>query len=108
MAQEGSDAVLTVADDGPGIPAELRERVFDRFVRGETSADTAARPGTGLGLAIVQAIATSHNGTAEAKEPPAGGAMLQVRLPLANQLSKTQAPRAGGVGAGMPPPPEGS
>ena len=58
--------MLEVADDGPGIPPELRDQVFDRFVRGDGPADTAARPGTGLGLAIVRAVATSHGGTVEA------------------------------------------
>ena len=55
--------MVEVADDGPGIPAELREQIFDRFVRGEGPADTAAGGGSGLGLAIVRAVAASHGGT---------------------------------------------
>ncbi|HET8638676.1 MAG TPA: HAMP domain-containing sensor histidine kinase [Solirubrobacterales bacterium] len=81
---EGGDAVLEVADDGPGIQPELREHIFDRFVRGDGSADVAIGPGTGLGLAIVRAVATSHNGTTEAAASKQGGALFRVRLPLAD------------------------
>ncbi len=74
---------LEVADDGPGIPAELREQVFDRFVRGAGPADIAAGSGTGLGLAIVRAVADSHGGRVETAESESGGALFRVRLPLA-------------------------
>jgi two-component system OmpR family sensor kinase len=79
----GGDAVVEVADDGPGIPAELREHVFERFARGDGPADTAASAGSGLGLAIVRAVATSHGGTVEAGESERGGALFRIRLPLA-------------------------
>jgi two-component system OmpR family sensor kinase len=85
----GSEALLEVEDDGPGIPAELRAHVFERFVRGAGPADTATRAGTGLGLAIVQAVATSHGGTAEVTESKTGGALFRVSLPLAPQTSTT-------------------
>ena len=52
-------AVLSVADDGPGVPAAERERLFDRFYRLERSRST---PGSGLGLALVQAVARLHRG----------------------------------------------
>ncbi|MEU3627225.1 two-component sensor histidine kinase [Amycolatopsis coloradensis] len=73
--------VLTVTDDGPGIPAADRERVFDRFVRLD---DGRARDegGAGLGLAIVADIAHSHGGTAAVTDHE-GGARLVVRLPSA-------------------------
>ncbi|HEX8752065.1 MAG TPA: HAMP domain-containing sensor histidine kinase [Solirubrobacterales bacterium] len=80
---EGGEAVLEVADDGPGIPAALRDHIFDRFVRGEGPADTARGNGTGLGLAIVSAVATSHGGSVEASESPSGGALFRARIPLA-------------------------
>jgi signal transduction histidine kinase len=96
LRADGADALIEVADDGPGIPPELRDRIFDRFVRGEGPADTAVGGGSGLGLAIVKAVATSHGGTTEALEAPSGGALLRVRLP-----------RAGGVGVGLTPPPGG-
>ena len=79
----GSDAVIEVADDGPGIPAEVREQIFDRFVRADGPADTAPRGGSGLGLAIVRAVAASHGGTVEAAESESGGALFRIRLPLA-------------------------
>jgi signal transduction histidine kinase len=78
----GAEAVVEVADDGPGIPPRLREQIFDRFVRGEGPADTAVGPGSGLGLAIVRAVATSHGGTVEVGESAAGGAQFRVRIPL--------------------------
>ena len=68
LSRQGEEAVLEVADDGPGIPAALRDQVFDRFVRGEGPADTAVGAGSGLGLAIVRAVATSHGGSVEVGE----------------------------------------
>jgi len=77
--RDGAEVVMEVADDGPGIRAELREHVFERFVRGE--GDGAAAGGSGLGLAIVRAVAEAHGGSARAGEAPEGGALLTVRLP---------------------------
>jgi two-component system OmpR family sensor kinase len=79
---EGGKAVIEVADDGPGVPPELREQIFERFVRGEGPADTAIGGGSGLGLAIVNAVARSHSGRAEVAESDMGGALFRVRLPL--------------------------
>jgi signal transduction histidine kinase len=79
----GGDAVVEVADNGPGVPAQLRGQVFDRFVRGEGPADTAVGAGSGLGLAIVAAVAASHGGTVDVTESASGGALFRVRLPLA-------------------------
>ena len=71
---------LVVDDDGPGIPEEHRQRVFDRFVRLD---DARARDtgGSGLGLAIVQDIVTAHDGTVEVSSSALGGARFVVRLP---------------------------
>jgi PAS domain S-box-containing protein len=71
------ELVLRVADNGPGIPEDLRERVFDPFFT--TKADGA---GTGVGLALCRAIAHDHGGRIEASETPGGGATLTVWLPL--------------------------
>jgi two-component system OmpR family sensor kinase len=90
LRAEGGDAVVEVADDGPGIPAALREQVFDRFVRGEGPADTARGTGTGLGLAIVGAVAQSHGGTVEVTESSSGGALFRARIPLADHTIKAQ------------------
>jgi two-component system OmpR family sensor kinase len=80
LRTEDGRAVLEVSDDGPGIPPELRDQVFDRFVRGNGPADVAAGTGTGLGLAIVRAVAISHGGTVEATESPQGGALFRIRF----------------------------
>ena len=82
LRADGGDAVVEVFDDGPGIAPELRDQIFDRFVRGDGPADTATGPGSGLGLAIVSAVAASHGGTAEADEAAGGGALFRVRIPL--------------------------
>jgi two-component system, OmpR family, sensor kinase len=83
LHREGADALIEVADDGPGIPVTMRTQVFDRFARGEGPADTAKGTGTGLGLAIVSAVAESHGGSVEATESPAGGALFRARIPIA-------------------------
>jgi signal transduction histidine kinase len=78
--QHGREAVIDVIDDGPGIPAPERERVFERFVRLDASRQRADG-GAGLGLAIAREIARSHGGELSALEHP-NGAHLQLRLPL--------------------------
>ena len=69
---------LTVRDHGPGIAAEDRERIFDRFYRAPAA---RSLPGSGLGLAIVREVAEAHGGTVTAEDPPGGGAQLRLRLP---------------------------
>lgn len=74
--------VLTVADDGPGIPPEDRIRVFTRFVRLDTS---SAAGGAGLGLAIVAEIVSAHGGTVDISESLSGGSEVTVQIPLRQQ-----------------------
>jgi signal transduction histidine kinase len=70
--------VLAVEDDGPGIPAELNEKVFERFFRGAGDRSGSS----GLGLSIVRAVASSHQGTVQLEPPLDGrGARFVVRLP---------------------------
>ena len=69
-----------VEDDGPGIPTDQRERVFNRFHRMDEARDRASG-GTGLGLAIVRAIADAHGGTVTAGSSPEGGARFELLLP---------------------------
>jgi signal transduction histidine kinase len=81
--QSTDDVVeLTIDDDGPGIPVEDREKVFERFTRLD---DGRARDagGLGLGLSMVRAITEQHGGTVVIGDAPLGGARLQVRLPAA-------------------------
>ncbi|CAN5641581.1 ATP-binding protein [soil metagenome] len=79
---EAGQLVLTVADDGPGIPPEDRTRVFTRFVRLDTSSATG---GAGLGLAIVAEIVSAHGGTVDISESLSGGSEVTVRIPLRQQ-----------------------
>jgi signal transduction histidine kinase len=76
-----NQAVIEVADDGPGIPAHERERVFERFTRLDESRDRD-QGGAGLGLAIVRDVATRHGGTATVADSKVG-ARVVVRVPLA-------------------------
>jgi two-component system OmpR family sensor kinase len=71
--------LLSVADNGPGIPAELMPEVFERFARGERSRSRAAGS-TGLGLAIVAAVVAAHRGTVEVTSAP-GRTVFTVTLP---------------------------
>ena len=79
VRREADEAVLEVADRGPGVPVDLRERVFERFASG--SGDSARSGGSGLGLAIVKAVTAAHGGRVELLEAEGGGARFVVRLP---------------------------
>ena len=74
-------AILSVIDHGEGIPAQIRDKIFQRFWRADSSRarDTG---GSGLGLAIVAAIVEAHRGTVSVEETPGGGATFRVELPL--------------------------
>ncbi|MGW6278546.1 ATP-binding protein [Kribbella sp. NPDC055071] len=74
-------AIVTIQDDGDGIPEPDRLRVFDRFVRLDTSRARASG-GSGLGLSIVQEIIKAHHGTVVLTAAPAGGTIATVTLPL--------------------------
>src|SRR5271166_5545603 len=75
----GDTLNVTVADDGPGLPAGREEAVFQKFTRGERESST---PGVGLGLAICRAIVASHSGKIWAHNRPGGGASFTFTLPL--------------------------
>ena len=76
------EALVEVADDGPGGPPNLRDQIFGRFVRGEGPADTAVGQGSGLGLAIVRAVPVSPGGSVEVGASESDGALFRVHLPL--------------------------
>ncbi|MFI1353551.1 sensor histidine kinase [Streptomyces sp. NPDC020898] len=82
VRRDGQWAVLEVADDGDGVPEADRERVFERFVRLD---DARSRDdgGAGLGLAIARDVAVRHGGTLTVRETATGGALFELRLPLA-------------------------
>ncbi|WP_033312959.1 ATP-binding protein [Streptomyces iakyrus] len=82
VRREGDRAVVGVADDGDGVPDGDRERIFERFVRLD-AARSRDDGGAGLGLAIARDVAVRHGGTLTAGRGPAGGALFELRLPLA-------------------------
>lgn len=77
LQQEGGDAVLRVADNGPGVPAALRKRIFDTFFTTKPEGE-----GAGVGLALCRTIAKAHGGSIALEETEGGGATFVVRLPL--------------------------
>ena len=82
LSVDDDAALITIADDGPGLPEDQIERAFDPFVRLETSRsrDTG---GVGLGLAIARSIIRAHGGDVTLANRPEGGCMASVHLPLA-------------------------
>jgi two-component system OmpR family sensor kinase len=75
-------ASIAVIDHGEGIPPQIRDKIFQRFWRADTSR-ARETGGSGLGLAIVASIVASHNGTVQVVETPGGGATFRVWFPLA-------------------------
>jgi signal transduction histidine kinase len=73
----GGQAVVTVTDDGEGVPPELLPHVFERFVKG------AGSPGSGLGLAIAHDIVTAHGGKLEIESQLGTGTVVRLILPAA-------------------------
>ena len=93
----GQQVVVEVADDGPGIPTPDRDRIFDRFVRLDSSRDRSSGT-TGLGLAIAREIATAHHGSISAADPDdldTAGARLIVWLPRAARPTHANPTRPG-------------
>jgi two-component system phosphate regulon sensor histidine kinase PhoR len=80
IASSGNVVTLSIADEGPGVPDELKERVFERFFRADPSRSRETG-GTGLGLAIVKHAAESMGGTVRVEDAPGGGAVFVVCLP---------------------------
>lgn len=79
--REGGYGQISIIDHGEGVPPQLREKIFQRFWRADTSR-TRDTGGSGLGLAIVAGIVANHNGHVEVLETPGGGATFRVSLPL--------------------------
>lgn len=89
-ASHAETALLTVADDGPGLPESLADRIFEPFV-------STKETGVGLGLSICRRIVELHGGRIVAGRSPEGGARFEIRLPLAADASPSDAPRADSV-----------
>ena len=85
--------MLDIVDHGEGVPPQIREKIFQRFWRADTSR-TRATGGSGLGLAIVSGIVASHKGTVEVLDTPGGGATFRVTLPLLPTDTAAEVPAA--------------
>ncbi|MDA3647082.1 HAMP domain-containing histidine kinase [Saccharopolyspora indica] len=83
-------AVLEVADEGPGLTEEQRSRAFDRFYRADGSRSRTDGGGAGLGLAIAHSLVTAHGGTISLVSAPGAGAVFRVRLPLAGDATSPE------------------
>jgi len=81
VGRAGDQAVLEVADGGPGLTDRQAERVFERFYRADDSRARGAGRGSGLGLAIVRSLVTAHGGRVEVRPTAGGGATFRVSLP---------------------------
>lgn len=79
------NAVLEVADQGPGMTPEHAARAFDRFYRADRSRNHSGGANTGLGLAIARSIARAHNGDVELHTALAKGSTFRLTLPVQNQ-----------------------
>ncbi|MBU2115620.1 MAG: PAS domain-containing sensor histidine kinase [Gammaproteobacteria bacterium] len=88
-ADEASTVLISLTDDGPGVPASLQHNVFEPFVTGRAN-------GTGLGLAVVQAVAASHHGEVQYSAGKDGGACFSLRLPR-HQGGPVTAVKEGGL-----------
>ncbi|MEU4425431.1 HAMP domain-containing sensor histidine kinase [Actinoplanes sp. NPDC024001] len=84
----GEEAVLEIADSGPGLSGEHAERAFERFYRADGSRTRAAASGAGLGLAIVRSLVTAHGGRVEVGPTPGGGATFRIHLPRQPQSAE--------------------
>ncbi len=81
LVERGDEVVLTVDDDGPGIPESERVRVLQRFVRLD-EARSRDEGGSGLGLSIVDEVVRAHGGSVSIEQSPLGGARIQITLPV--------------------------
>lgn len=90
---DGGEAILTVEDDGPGVPPDVREVIFEPFRQGEGGA-SRRHGGTGLGLFIVKEFIALHGGTVGVSEAAGGGALFRLSLPLRSPAAALAAPAA--------------
>ncbi len=93
---EGDFVRVGVADSGPGIASQDRQRIFDRFYRVDRSRNSSTG-GSGLGLAIVRALVEAHGGTIRVEDAQSGGALFSFTLPIYATQSATAERRMAGV-----------
>ena len=95
----GAEVEISVTDNGPGIPAEQLEHIFERFTRGDAGL-TQRVGGTGLGLAISKSLVELHGGSIAAESEPGQGSTFRVRLPLAGSAASGGGQDRATAGAG--------
>ncbi len=88
LRTDDDGVVLSVEDDGPGVPMALREAIFERFRRGDDGT-TSRFGGTGLGLAIAKDLVERHGGRIEVGDGASGGALFRVKLPFVPEGPET-------------------
>lgn len=94
VTQDGEGICLQVCDRGPGVPVELRERIFEPFYRLPGASERDG--GVGLGLALVKSIAERHQGSVRCTPQAGGGACFEIRLPRAGMRQAERQPAKGG------------
>ncbi|MBL8982387.1 MAG: HAMP domain-containing histidine kinase, partial [Gemmatimonadetes bacterium] len=90
VARDGDDIVLSVTDEGPGIPRQQRQRIFQPFDRTDTPAPPGS--GTGIGLAVVHGLVRQHGGRIEIRDADGGGASVVVTLPTGATSTRASRP----------------
>ncbi|MGZ6545812.1 MAG: PAS domain-containing protein, partial [Actinomycetota bacterium] len=103
VGAEDDGVLIAVEDNGPGVPEELREVIFEPFRQGPTASPHA--PGTGIGLSLVARFASLHGGRAWVEERSGGGASFRVFLPAGPVVGSTATVGNGDAGAPTPPTP---
>lgn len=97
-ARSRGDAVeVEVSDDGPGVPAGIRERVFEKFFQAHSGGPSR---GTGLGLAVCKAVVELHGGTIRLDTVPGRGAVFRFTLPAGGGAVAADAPARAAAGRG--------
>jgi signal transduction histidine kinase len=91
VARAGTECLLSVRDNGPGVPEVEREAIFERFYRSSLHRNDRTAS-TGLGLPIARTVAELHKGRVWVEEAPGGGAVFWLSLPLASQLDPEELP----------------
>ena len=86
LRTESNDAIVTIADNGPGMEAHDAGLIFERFYRADTSRSRQTG-GSGLGMSIVKAIVSAHKGDVELQSAPGRGVVVTIRLPLADEAT---------------------
>jgi len=103
LGLDRGDAVIAVEDEGPGIPAEHRSRVWEPYWRLPRDSASAVG-GSGIGLAVVKELVSAHGGSVAVADAPGGGARFEVRFPGAAPASPAPAAAPAPVGASAPAP----